>query len=54
VERKNIEAIIEILAELVLFDGFKWVAVRGLDDADVDLDLLASTDAAEFILFQHS
>ena len=43
----DVEAIEQVLAEGALLDGLGEIAVRGGDDADVDLDRLAAADAVD-------
>ena len=48
----HVEAVEEVVAEAALPHLEREVAVRGRDDADVDLDLLRSADAEEAPLLE--
>ena len=50
----DIEAVVEILAELLLRDRLLQVAVRRGDDADIRPDRGVAADAGEFTLLQHA
>ena len=52
--RKHVEAVIEILAKLALAHVRQQIAVRRRDDADIDLDGAAATDALELALLEHA
>ena len=50
----DLEAVIEVLAELPFGDGVGQVAMRGRDQADVDLDRLVAAHADDLAAFEHA
>ena len=50
----DVEAVVEVLAEVALRDALLEVAVRGGDDAHVDLERLVAADALERPLLQEA
>lgn len=53
-ERKNVNAVVEILAESAAFHEVVEVAVRGDDGADVDGDGAVAADALDLAFLQHA
>ena len=53
-DRKDVEAVVEILAELAGGDLLLEIPVRRRDHAHVDLDRLGAADALELALLQHA
>ena len=49
-EARDVEAVVEVLAEALLCDRLRQIRVGGRDDADVDLDRLVLADAADLAL----
>ena len=53
-QRHDIDAVIEVGAEIVARHGLFQIAVGGADDAHIDLQRLGAADALEFALLQHA
>ena len=53
-DRRDVEAIEQILAEHALADQLRQVAVRRRDDADIGADRRAAADRGVFALLQHA
>src|SRR5262249_17784959 len=51
-ERKDVETVIEVLAELTGFDEIVELTVRRGDDADIELDRRAPADALELAFLE--
>src|SRR5581483_3518754 len=51
-DREDVEAVVEILAELAVLDQLDHVAVGGRDQAEVDLDRLLGADGVDLALLQ--
>ena len=51
---KDVEPVVEVLAELAVGDQLLEVAVRRRDHAHVDANGLAAADALELALLQHA
>src|ERR1700722_11819898 len=54
VQGHDIEAEIKILAEAALADLFLEIAIRGCDEADVDLDRVGTADAIDLALLDRT
>ncbi len=52
-EGKDVQAIVEVLAELSLLEGLRRIAVGGRQHADVHLNLLGSSEPPETTLFEN-
>ncbi len=52
--RKNVEAIVEIAAKFAVGDEAREVAIGGGDDADVDGLRAIAAEALEFLLLQNA
>ena len=53
-DRENVQAVVEIFPEFAVGDHLLRIAVRGSDNARVDIDFLVPADAAESSLFEHA
>ena len=53
-DRKHVEAVIQIRAKAALLDAVQEVAVGRGEDAHVDFDGLAAADAFKLTLLQHA
>jgi hypothetical protein len=51
---EDVQAVIQVVAELGLADGLDEVPVRRRDDADIDLDRIRSANALELVLVKHA
>ena len=52
--REDVEAIIEILAEFTFFHVAEQIAIRGGEQANVNLDRAVAADAFEFAFLEHA
>ncbi len=53
-DREDVEAVVEILAELAVLDQLDHVAVGGRDQAEVDLDRLLGADRIDLAFLQRA
>ena len=53
-DREDVEAVVEVLAELAVLDQLDHVAVGGRDQAEVDLDRLLGADRIDLALLQRA
>ena len=54
VDGEDVEAVVEVLAELVGFDEFFEVSAGCGDDSDVDFDGFDAADAFEFAFLEYA
>ena len=54
VQRKHIEAIVQVPAELSLAHPLGQIAVRGRKNADVEMNAVAAAEAFHVLVFQHA
>jgi hypothetical protein len=52
--REDVQAVIQVLAELALVDGLHEIPVRCRNNADIDFDGIRSAEALELAFLEHA